>query len=240
MTQDGAPAPGQFGILFVCTGNVCRSVIAECLARRRLRARLGADACRFRVASAGTAGLDGCPVHPYTAAALAWLGADAEGFASRELTAADIDAADLILAAGLEHRNQVVSMRPSASRRTYLLREFARVAAFASSAVAGRPTAGQPAARGSAEDQARLLVAEVAQLRGRAPYVEPAEDEIADPRTTRQAFFDCARAIDATVSDVLDALYRSIPARSPGGDMAGDPAFQAGHSAGADRGERGA
>ncbi|HEX9528470.1 MAG TPA: hypothetical protein VF951_13310, partial [Streptosporangiaceae bacterium] len=80
-----APGPGQFGILFVCTGNVCRSVIAERLARRGLRARLGADARRFRVASAGIAGLDGCPVHPYTAEALSWLGADADGFVSHAL-----------------------------------------------------------------------------------------------------------------------------------------------------------
>lgn len=198
---DGAPGTGQFGILFVCTANICRSVIAERLARRGLRARLGADACGFRVTSAGTASLEGCPVHPYTAEALTWLGADAEGVASRQLTAADIDTADLILAAGQQHRNQVIAMQPSASRRAYLLREFARMAAAASVS----------AEEASAVEHARQLVAEVARRRGRVPYVEAAEDEIPDPVATAEAFLNCARVIDAAVSDVLDALSRRVP-----------------------------
>jgi len=219
--QGDALGPGQFGILFVCTGNLCRSVIAERLARRGLRARLGPAACSFRVTSAGTASLDGCPVHPYTAEALTWLGADADGVASRALTAVDVDAADLILAAGQAHRDAVVAMRPRASRRAYLLREFARLAACASAPAPGRPAAGsqsaglppagEPAAGYCAADQARHLVAAVAQLRGLVPYVEPAEDEIADPATNSAAFLDCARAIDTAVSQALDALCGGLP-----------------------------
>ena len=200
-TQDAA-AVGQFGILFVCTGNLCRSVMAERLARRGLRARLGPAACWFRVTSAGTASLDGCPVHPYTAEALGWLGADADGATSHALTAADVDAADLILVAGREHRDAVVAMRPRASRRAYLLREFARLAAC---------TVRLPAAGQSAAEQARHLVAAVAQSRGLVPYVEPAEDEIADPATNSAAFLDCARAIDTAVGQALDALCAGLP-----------------------------
>ena len=239
--QGDAPAPGQFGILFVCTGNLCRSVIAERLARRGLHARLGADACRFRVASAGIAALDGCPVHPYTAEALGRLGTDADGVVSRALTAADVDAADLILTADRKHRDAVMAMRPGASRRAYLLREFARLAAVApfgapgrhaadisaaggpasqalgaerlgtAGPAAGHLAAGVAAASCSAVDQARHRVAEAAQLRGLVPYVEPAEDEISDPVSTSAAFFDCARTIDAVVSQALDALCRGLP-----------------------------
>jgi protein-tyrosine phosphatase len=204
--RHGAGATGQFGILFVCTGNLCRSVIAERLARRGLRARLGADACRFRVASAGTAALDGCPVHPYTAEALSWLGADADGAASHGLTAGDVDAADLILAAGQEHRDAVLALRPGASRHAYLLREFARLAAVARGSAPDLPAADLSAAAGPAVQHARQLVTDVAQLRGRVPYVEPAEDEIADPVTSTAAFLGCARVIDAAVSQALDAL----------------------------------
>jgi protein-tyrosine phosphatase len=208
---------GQFGVLFVCTGNMCRSVIAERLARRGLRARLGADACRFRVASAGTAALDGCPVHPYTAEALSWLGAggdvDADGAVSHALTVADVDTADLVLTAGREHRDAVLALRPDASRRAYLLREFARLAAFATAQLpAGEPSGGTATAGCSVAAQARHRVAEAAQLRGRVPYVEPAEDEIADPVSSSAAFTDCARAIDAAVSQALDALCRGLPA----------------------------
>ncbi len=206
-TQDGPQAAGQFGILFVCTGNMCRSVIAERLARRGLHSRLGADARRFPVSGAGTAALDGGPVHPYTEEALRLLGAGAGagGGASRVLTVADVDAADLILTAGREHRDAVVAMRPGASRRAYLLREFARLAAVAPLGGPGRHAAGC-----SAVDQARHIVAAAAQLRGLVPYVEPAEDEITDPVSTSAAFFDCARTIDAAVSQALDALCRGL------------------------------
>jgi protein-tyrosine phosphatase len=201
VTRNGVTAASQFGILFVGTGNLCRSVIAERLARRGLQARLGADACRFRITSAGTASLDGCPVHPYTAEVLSWLGADADGAASRCLTAGDIDAADLILGAGREHRDAVLAIRPGAARHAYLLREFARLAAVAGGSAVGR----------AAADHARYVVTEVAQLRGRVPYVDPAEDEVVDPVSTSAAFLDCARIIDAAVSQVLDALCGGLP-----------------------------
>jgi protein-tyrosine phosphatase len=233
--QDALPAAGQFGILFVCTDNMSQSVIAEQLARSGLRSRLGAAACRFRVTSAGPAALDGCPVHPYAAEALRWLAADAgddaDGATSHALTAADIDAADLILAAGWEHRAAVLALRPGASRHAYLLREFARLAAFAAAteissppadrpsghalsadmSLAGHSSGGVSSAGYSAVDQARYLVAEAAQLRGRVPYVEPAEDEIANPATSMAAFLECARSIDAAVSQSLDALCRGVP-----------------------------
>ena len=193
---------GYFRILFVCTGNVCRSVIAERLARRGIRARLGDEAGRFRVTSAGTASLDGSPMHLYTMQALSWLGAGTEGFRSRQLTACDIDQADLILSADQGHRDQVLVMRPSASRRTYLLREFARLAAVISPA----------AAACSAAQQARDVVAAAARLRGRVPYVDPAADEISDPVADAQAFLSCAQAIDGSVRVVLDALCGSLSA----------------------------
>lgn len=210
VTRNGVTAASQFGILFVSTGNLCRSVIAERLACRGLQARLGADACRFRITSAGTASLDGCPVHPYTAEVLSWLGADGDGAASHGLTVADVDAADLILGAGREHRDAVLAIRPGAARRAFLLREFARLAAVARGSAVGR-AAGPSAGRCSAVDHAGHLVMEAAQLRRRVPYVEPAEDEIADPVSTSAAFLDCARTIDAAVSQVLDALCGSLP-----------------------------
>ncbi len=177
-------------------------MIAERLARRGIRARLGGEAARFRVASAGTASLDGSPMHLYTMQALSWLGADTGRFRSRQLTVCDIDQADLILSAGQGHRDQVLVMRPSASRHTYLLREFARLAAVISPA----------AAAGCAAQRARDVVAAAARLRGRVPYVDPAADEISDPAADSQAFLGCAQLIDGSVRVVLDALCGSFSA----------------------------
>lgn len=201
-----ADGTGYFRILFVCTGNVCRSVIAERLARREIQARLGDEAGRFRVTSAGTASLDGSPMHVYAVQALSRLGADTDGFSSRQLTAADIDEADLILSAGQEHRDRVLVLRPGASRRTYLLREFARLAAVIS-----------PTAEHYPGQRARGVVAVAARLRGRVPYVDPAADEIADPAGNPQAFLGCAQLIDGSVGVVLDALCGSMPAQQATG-----------------------
>lgn len=198
MTAPG-PGDGPFQILFVCTSNVCRSVLAERLAQAGLRARLG-DAAPFVVRSAGTAGRPGTSLHPYTALALRRLGAPAGGFASRRLTAACLDASDLILCAGREHLDLVVAARPAASRRAYLLKEFARLAAAAA------PPGRTGGASASPAGLARGVVTEAARLRGRVPYVEPAEDEIGDPKPTREGFARCAGVIHGAVGAVLDSL----------------------------------
>ncbi len=194
-----ADRASRFHILFVCTGNLCRSVMAERLTRHGLAARLGAGAAAFQVASAGTSGLNGSPMHPYTAHALCGLGADVNGFASRGLIPAAIDDADLILCASRDHRDEAVVMRPTASRRAYLFREFTRLAAYASPSAAGE----------AAVDRARRVVAEAARLRGRVPYVEPAADEIEDPAETHEAFMACAASIEPLTRQLLDALCGS-------------------------------
>jgi protein-tyrosine phosphatase len=190
-----------FRILFVCTGNVCRSVMAEEIAHRELAIRPGSQGSAYQVASAGTSAEDGIPIHPYTAEALTRFGIQSGSFFSHQLSAADIDAADLILSAGQEHRDQVVAMRPNASRRTYLLKEFVRLAPFAEH-------------RGVMADEvrrARCIVEGVAKLRGRLGYRDPATDEIPDPAATKKAFFNCADIIDVAVREVIDVLCDTRP-----------------------------
>jgi low molecular weight protein-tyrosine phosphatase len=185
---------GRFRILFVCTGNMCRSVIAERLAVDGLCARLGEGAASFGVTSAGTAGVSGAPIHPLTANVLGRFGVPGAGLTSRRLTERDIDWADLILSVGREHRDRITAMRPRASQRAYLLREFARLVG---------------AVPGNALDpvhRAHDVVAAAARMRGRVPYVEPGEDDIPDPRPTYKAFAGCADAIHLALQDILDAF----------------------------------
>jgi protein-tyrosine phosphatase len=182
--------------LYVCSVNLCRSVLAERLSARDLAAGLGAEAARLPVGSAGTDGEDGLPMHPYTADALIALGADTAAFSSRRLTGELVDDADLILTAGLTHRSAVVATRPDASRRTFMIREFARLGRHVP-----RPAAADLTGRAS------QIVAGAARLRGRIPWVEPVSDEIADPAVRGPAFFACAQAISGSVADVLQALF---------------------------------
>ncbi len=200
-----ADRASRFHILFVCTGNLCRSVIAERLTRRGLATRLGDAAAAFRVASAGTRADGGSPMHLVTGQVLTSVGADVDGFASRLLTAAAVDGADLILTAGRDHRDEVLALRPNASRRAYLLREFTRLTARASPAAAGETVV----------DRARRVVADAATRRGRVPYVEPESDEIEDPAETRQAFMACAAAIEPLIRQLLDALCGRVQPTPP-------------------------
>lgn len=115
-------------MLYVCTGNICRSAVAERLLRLRLREHLGDEARLFEVESAGAQGLSGEPMDDESAQTLRDLGGDEQGFVARKLDADQIRRADLILAANRKHRATVVRLDASAARRTFTMREFARLA----------------------------------------------------------------------------------------------------------------
>ena len=80
-------------ILYICTGNTCRSPMAEAIARRHLAGK-ETDPPVF-VASAGVQAADGTPITPETLESLAKLGIEHEG-RSKRLTAQMIRKADLI------------------------------------------------------------------------------------------------------------------------------------------------
>ena len=111
--------PGRpFRVLYVCTGNICRSAVAERLLRRDLAARLGSRSELVQVESAGVRGLVGEPIDADSAAALTALGGNPDGFAARRLDAELVQGADLVITANRKHRANVVRLDPSAARRT--------------------------------------------------------------------------------------------------------------------------
>ncbi len=110
-------------ILFVCTGNQCRSPAAEMI----LRHHLGAGSGGYEIWSAGTRAPDGVGIHPLTAQALAHLGVPVRRHASRRITAEDVQGADLVLCATRQHRAEVASLMRGASARTFTICEFARI-----------------------------------------------------------------------------------------------------------------
>jgi protein-tyrosine phosphatase len=118
-----------FHILLVCTGNICRSPLAERLLRVGLAAGLGpAAADSYHVSSAGTRAWEGSPMDRTAARELRRLGGDPAGFRSRQLVAAHVEAADLVLTATVAHRSVVLSETPEALRRTFTIRELAGLA----------------------------------------------------------------------------------------------------------------
>ncbi|WP_225837938.1 low molecular weight phosphatase family protein [Streptomyces sp. NK08204] len=181
-------------VLFVCTGNVHRSVLAE----RLLAIRLPPGSA-VRPESAGTEALPCSDMEASTRAVLEELGGDGSGFAARPLTAQLVTGAALVLGLAREHREAAVRLVPSALRRCFTLKEFVRLAT------------GGPGGVRSGEfrvDSGRCAaVAVAAARRGTAAPVPSAEDDIADPwGRPRHVLYACAREIDHEVSRLAGLL----------------------------------
>lgn len=113
-------------ILTVCTGNICRSPMAEVLLRARL------EPLGVRVHSAGTYALVGHSMTEQAQELAVRSGASpdaAAGHAARYLVEPLLTESDLVLTMAREHRSHVVQMMPSRLRQTFTAREFARLAA---------------------------------------------------------------------------------------------------------------
>jgi protein-tyrosine phosphatase len=109
-------------LLFVCTGNICRSPMGERLTRAYAQeAQL--SGVSLTASSAGIQAVVGRAMEPSSALVLEGLGGDPTGFTARQLTAAAVDEADLVLVMAEIHRDAVLRESPRAMNRTFLLRE---------------------------------------------------------------------------------------------------------------------
>ena len=148
-----------FGVLFVCTGNVCRSPTAELL----FRAWADSDAA-VTVSSAGTHALVGHGIDRASATALAQLGIDPSRHRARQFETWMARDADLILTAGRQHRDLLITELPPLHRRTFTIKEFGRLVG-----------------NGDGHPDPREVVEAVAARRGANPPASPNDDDIRDP-----------------------------------------------------------
>jgi protein-tyrosine phosphatase len=186
-----------FDVLFVCTGNICRSPMAEFIFACRLREALGPEADSFRVHSAGTSGLDGYPINAPAASAIAHLGVDTGDFRAREVNEAMLAESDLVLTAMRHHRGSVARLLPRITSRAFTIREFGRLVAQIDPA---ELPAGPPVRR------ARALVELAAAQRGRQ-FVLSVDDDIQDPYGGHQSeFAESVNLIEAAVAPVVRML----------------------------------
>jgi protein-tyrosine phosphatase len=190
--------PALFSVLFVSTGNVCRSPLAERILRAQLTSALGAQARGFRCESAGTWGHVGARMEPHAAAVLREHGADPDAFVARELGPDPVLAADLILGATREHREQVRLLDPYAAGRAFSIREFARFA---------RRVDGATLPEGDPATRARLLVDRVAMLRTPRSGPGQDDDDIPDPfGAPLHVFRLCADSIAESLAGLVQHL----------------------------------
>lgn len=121
-------------VLFVCTGNVCRSPMAEAF----LRARLAQRGVPGTVRSAGTAAPGG-PASAHGVDVLGERGLDLSAHRSTRLDADTLASADLVLGLAREHVREAVVFEPAAFGRTFTLKEVVRRGRVVGARAAGEP-----------------------------------------------------------------------------------------------------
>ncbi len=107
-------------VLFVCTGNTCRSPLAEAMFRELVKGR--AD---YQVSSAGVAAAPGMPASKHTAAILKEKGLHRDDFCSRMLDEEIMKAATHVFAMSCHHIGAIEEEFPQHADKVYLVSEFA-------------------------------------------------------------------------------------------------------------------
>ncbi len=120
----------QKTMLYVCTGNTCRSFMAEALAKYYLQQRakekdLQRVLSELKILSAGTRAMPGDWASPEAIRALLDMGIKPEEHQARLLNGQMLQKADLVLVMTEEHKRAAAYLEPAASNKIHLLGEYA-------------------------------------------------------------------------------------------------------------------
>lgn len=184
-------------ILVICTGNICRSPIAEGLLRDALQRRFAERAPE--VSSAGTSGLEGSGAMPESVLSAAELGVDIDGHVARRLTSGMADGSDLLLCMAKEHRDKLAA-GSDRDDRAFTLKELVRLL----------ETLPAPAPDSAPETMTeRIAAANEARRRGAVPASR--DDDISDPLgQPLEAYRAIAWELETWIERLVNGLFGAI------------------------------
>lgn len=116
MTAEAGEAKPK--IMFLCTGNAARSVMAKVITQNR--------SDLFELSGAGTHSIENCPMSNYTRKALASIGLEDRTHRSRQLNPYNADDADLIIAMANDHVQYVRRNHPEVAHKTATFKRLVR------------------------------------------------------------------------------------------------------------------
>lgn len=203
------PAPVR--ILTVCTGNICRSPVAERLLQAGLNQVVPGG---FEVASAGTRAMVDDPMQPISADIVRTFGGTPDGFAARQLTPRILRGVDLVLTMTSGHRGEVLQQDASMLKRTFTIREFARMLDVLDARATEQSDAGPEDADPLAANTAywRSLPARAAGVRHLALPADPSENDIIDPYRRSPEVY---RQMEDELAPAIISILRHARLNSP-------------------------
>jgi protein-tyrosine phosphatase len=189
-------------ILVVCTGNICRSPIAEGLLRKALTSGFGAGAPS--VSSAGVWGVIGSGATPEAVAAAEERGVDIRNHVARRVSGMPPIDDDLVLGMAREHRDALVDLDERLRDRTFTLKEFVRL-------VESLP----PADDGDPSVSLRGRVAQAAAARADGFSGNPHDEDVVDPLgLPMQSYRAVAWELDEWITRLVDGLFGPVEVRA--------------------------
>lgn len=182
--------PDLVNVLFVCTGNVCRSPMAEGF----LRSEAERHGLSLSVRSTGTHAWPGRAATIDARKIMTELGAPIDGHKTLELDDALIEWADLVIALAREHERDTVRAHPQAERKTFTLKGLLRV-------LDELPPYADPASWVEAAHEARVVAG------------PPDDNDVDDPFGERQAAY---RRVATEIQGLVTALGEGMASKRVG------------------------